>query len=509
MTHKYLRARDADPSDRTLPPDVADIVASHLVVSKRKGGNDKTFNLASLRATALGFASVCKDFCRAYRQLQTEFDGVQQTHDLPFLGHSDGRDVVDMHPKQHFLLFYKGGRVVQELPPDPSDSGDQDDQDDPVLFEPSSLLFLRDTETAGKELFVYVIQSPICRWRLGGRFTPNMCASENQMKHFKGTVPDGYTACVACQLDTNEAIRVFCCRDAFSRMFEAERFLAPTFAQKSVRQSWFKSRDDDWLELPINGAVEEHKIHATLHTMASDTASEKVRKLSGKIGLVWNLTAERAAMIRDDDLAVFGSEVLDIFGLHATASELMLFSNVHPVDGYKIPKTLVPKSATYNERAEYVRTLVKQRAPSTSTALTLWNPLKARDSALNSRKRSTLAAGMLNATNSAGQLSSEHFTLDLRTEQARTGLIDARFEQPGCSLRGRCVDEGDDSADEDYNPESDQHSDDAIAEDDHDGESTGENQMIPEPDVVHPPDYVSSDEEGDSFYRHGFSVPRM
>eukprot|EP00966_Prymnesium_polylepis_P038619 896573-Prymnesium_polylepis.1 len=61
----------------------------------------------------------------------------------------------------------------------------------------------------------------------------------------------------------------------------------------------------------------------------------------------------------------------------------------------------------------------------------------------------------------------------MRAEQARTGLIDARFEQPGCVLQGRALDEGDDSDDEEYCPE-----------------------LIPELELAHHAvDYVSSDDE--------------
>eukprot|EP00966_Prymnesium_polylepis_P038620 896573-Prymnesium_polylepis.2 len=229
------------------------------------------------------------------------------------------------------------------------------------------------------------------------------------MDHFKGTVPQGFKACVACQLDTNEMIRTLCCRDAFSQIFDSERFLAEAFAQKTVKQSWFKCRDDDWLQLPVNNVTEGHAIHAALHTIPSGTASDKVRKLSGDVGLCWNLTAERAAMINDDDLAVFKPELLKRCGITASADELMLRSNVQPVDGYKIPTGLLPKNATYNERAGYVREVVKQN-PTTSTTLALFNPLKARVSALEGRKRAACAAGILNDTNSAGQLSLDHFT---------------------------------------------------------------------------------------------------
>lgn len=499
MTHKYIRARHASvSSDPIFSPDVVDLIASHVVTSDCKGAEGQA-NLASLRSAALGMSRVNKDFRRAYKQTETVFDGSQEVHELPFIGHGEGRSLVDFHPDQHFLLFYKGGYTLQELSPEVSQGTG--------TFDPASILFLRDLDTPGREVFVYLIESTMCRWRVGSRYEPNVCAHADQMQHFKGRKPDGYNACVACQLDTNEMIRTLCCRDAFSRMYESERFLAECFSQKTVKQSWLKSRDDDWLQLPVNNVCDNHTIHATIHTSASETGSHKVRKLSGNIGLCWNLNSQRAAVIEDDDMAVFTPELLIRCGMLATARELMHHSSVHPVDGYRIPRGLVPSNATYNERAAYVQEVVN-RQPSANTTLTLFNPLRARVSAIECRKRSTLAVGMLNDTNSAGQLSLDHFTTELRQQQALTGLIDARFQQPGSVLKGHASDEGDDSDDEDYCPDTEQDVEQFLGEEDETDQGTSHNAVIPDVEPAnHPVDYVSSDDE--DVYQHGFVARRL
>jgi hypothetical protein len=372
--------------------------------------------------------------------------------------------------------------------------------------------------TAGREVFVYLIQSTLCRFRLGGITNSRVCVAADQLDHYDAPIPEGMRACIACQLDTNETIRAFCCRDAFVRMFEAERFLAPEFAQKVVRQPWFNARDDNWLKLPIDNCASGHTLHAALHTTRIDAgslaqSSEKVRRLSGCFGVIFDLGRHRSAWLNDDDLAVFSATFLTACGMRAPASELMLGggqSAVYAVDAYPMPRGLVPKGADYSEKTRYVREIVgSQKAAGTS--LVLFDAPKQRASAVTSRKRSAAAAALLNDTDAFGQMSTSHFTAELRSDQARSGLIDARFRQPGAACGGSSsdADEGDDPEDEDYTPKGHEHTAQAVGKQDDRGQGSNYNQVIPQlggSDHLLPADYVSSDEEGVSVYHHGFSV---